>query len=110
MRPLLLALACAALAAAQSTDPLRMSAADAERIEEQVKSNPDDLNLRSVLLRYYFRAGANYAERFKPLRRDHIVWLIEHHPEAMVLSESAGTLDRSGHALADWDAYAEAEN
>jgi hypothetical protein len=99
MRRLLFGLAACALLSGQTPN--------AEKLEEQIKSNPEDVGARSNLLRYYLRAGTSYAERFKPLRRVQIVWLIEHHPDAPVLADPAGAIDPAGSALADWDGYAE---
>jgi thiol-disulfide isomerase/thioredoxin/tetratricopeptide (TPR) repeat protein len=83
--------------------------ADAEKLEAQLETNPGDLLTRGMLLRFYFQRASMPAERAKPLRRKHILWLIEHKPEAQLLSESAATLDKSGHPLADPEAYAEAD-
>ena len=105
---LLAILLSAPLLTAQPSTPPR-TPADAGKLEAQLAANPDDLPTRGMLLRFYFQAAPMPAERVKPLRRKHILWLIEHQPDARVLSESAATLDKSGHALADPEAYAEAD-
>ncbi len=95
-------------APAQTPPAPGLTPADAARIETRLESDPDDPAARTNLLRYYFRAGASDAERVRPLRRKHIVWMIERHPDAPVLAESAGTIDPAGHALADSAGYADA--
>jgi hypothetical protein len=106
-RLLLAILLSAPLLAAQPSTPPR-TLADVENLEAQLETRPDDLATRNMLLRFYFQ-GTMTAERAKPLRRKHILWLIEHRPEAYVLSESVATLDKTGHPLADPEAYAEAD-
>jgi tetratricopeptide (TPR) repeat protein/thiol-disulfide isomerase/thioredoxin len=98
----------APLLVAQPVAPPR-TLADAGKLEAQLETRPDDLLTRALLLRFYFQGTAMSAERAKPLRRKHILWLIEHRPEAYPLSESAATLDKSGHPLADPEAYTEAD-
>src|SRR5215472_7745745 len=95
----------AAILCAQPQPPIR-SWADADKIEVDLQSHPDDLNLRVQLLRYYAQQGAQSAGRVKPLRRRHVLWMVENHPEHSVLSEWAGALDLSGHELADAEGYA----
>jgi hypothetical protein len=43
-------------------------------------------------------------------RRRHILWLIAHHPESELAELSEATIDRSGHALADPEGYAQASS
>jgi thiol-disulfide isomerase/thioredoxin len=93
----------------QTTSPILRTPADAEKLEAESDAQPDDVSLLVRLMRYYFQQGAQSADRMKPLRRKHIVWMIEHRPDHVVLSESAGTIDRSGNPLADADAYAAAD-
>ncbi len=59
--------------------------ADAEKLEEQLDVRPDDLITRGILLRFYSQDSSIGAERAKPLRRKHILWLIEHKPDAGLL-------------------------
>src|SRR5262249_39460975 len=56
---------------------------DAKKIEESLASNPDDLSAREKLIEYYFEAAltTRTAEN-EEKREQHILWLIEHHPEA----------------------------
>ena len=83
--------------------------ADAEKLEAQLETRPDDLITRGILLRFYSQDPSITAERAKPLRRKHILWLIEHKPEAGLLAQSAAALEKSGSPLADPEAYAEAD-
>jgi len=103
-RVLLTCAVSAAILCAQPQLPIR-SWADADKIEADLQSRPDDLTLRVQLLRYYTQQGAQYAGRVKLLRRKHVLWMVENHPEHSVLSEWAGALDPSGHELADAEGY-----
>jgi hypothetical protein len=94
----------AGILCAQPQPPIR-SWADADKIEADLQSRPDDLNLRVQLLRYYTQQSAQSAGRVKPLRRKHVLWMVENHPEHSVLSEWVGALDPSGHELADAEGY-----
>jgi len=53
-----------------------MSPDEAARAEQQLESNPEDLDTRAKLLKFYWYAG------LRAPRLDSIFWLIEHHPEA----------------------------
>src|SRR5262249_52273238 len=97
------------LAPAQTAAPPSLTPAEAETLEATSDSAPNDLDVRVRLLRYYLRAGTSDAARVRPLRRKHIVWLVEHRPTAAILGEAAGTIERTGQALADPDGYAAAE-
>ncbi len=68
--------------------------ADAEKLEEQLDARPDDLITRGILLRFYSQDSSIGAERAKPLRRKHILWLIEHKPDAGLLGQPAATLEK----------------
>jgi hypothetical protein len=98
----------ASLLTAQPLTTLR-TPADAEKLEEQLDARPDDLITRGILLRFYSQDASIAADRAKPLRRKHILWLIEHKPDAGLLAQSAAALQKSGSPLADPDAYAEAD-
>src|SRR5437773_1048318 len=43
-------------------------------------------------------------------RRRHVLWMIEHHPDAELMMLSVITIDPSGHALADQEGYDQAKN
>jgi len=57
-----------------------VSADQATELERQLRSDPDNLELRSTLLTYYYR------QDLQAQRIDSICWLIEHHPESLPLS------------------------
>lgn len=82
--------------------------ADADRIEAQLQSSPDDVSARLMLLRYYRSLGNNVAaERVKAALREHAVWVIEHHPENPSLREPWVALRPQGGRTADpaaWEA------
>jgi tetratricopeptide (TPR) repeat protein/thiol-disulfide isomerase/thioredoxin len=83
--------------------------AEAENVESESAAHPDDVSLRVQLIRYYFQPTGQTTGRVKPLRRKHIVWMIEHHPENSVLLEPAAFIGKSGQSFVDPDAFAEAE-
>jgi tetratricopeptide (TPR) repeat protein len=97
----------AAMLCAQSTPPIR-SWADAETLETQLVSHPDNVDTRVQLVRYYTQQGMRTPpdERAKPLRRKQLVWFIENHPEHSVLGESGSAMDASGYAGADAEGLA----
>jgi tetratricopeptide (TPR) repeat protein len=102
---LLLACVFAFAVYGQPAAPRLRTWAEAEKLEAESDAHPDDVTIRVQLIRYYFQPAGQNADRVKPLRRKHIVWMIEHHPENMVLSETAGTIDKSDpEAFADADA------
>lgn len=88
-----------------------LSAPQAAAIENQLTTMPEDLAARTRLLGYYFAASLPSAgpEATKAARRRHIVWMIEHHPEAEAATLSEMTIDPSGHALADPEGYEQAK-
>ncbi len=68
-------------ALAQSPDDalsqgLRLTAAEAQTIEESLRANPEDLAARGKLIAYYFVKQAR-----EPWSQ-HVLWLIERHPES----------------------------
>jgi len=84
----------AATVCAQNLPPIR-SWADAESLETRLDARPDDSNARVALLRYY-QQSTEGADRVTPLRRKHIVWLIEHQPWQSELGGAAGDIDPVG--------------
>jgi tetratricopeptide (TPR) repeat protein len=81
---------------------------EAATLEEKVAANPEDVQARSRLLNYYtFSSQSSSATRVET-RRKHILWLIEHHPDAPVLAEPAGNLAAAGGPLADPEGVARA--
>jgi len=79
-------------------------------LEEGLKTDPDDLGARTRLLGYYYSSSLRItsAEATRAARRRHILWIIEHRPEAEVTRLSETTIDPTGHALADPDGYNDA--
>lgn len=76
----------AAIGSAQLDQRVRpdITAQDANRLEEIVSKDPENLEAREQLLRYYFYNAQGLAGPYgaQPERLRHIQWLIEHHPEA----------------------------
>jgi len=86
----------------------KLSQEDAEKLEEKLKSDPSDLSARARLLGYYFAGSLPRAGRVPTLaaRRRHILWIIQHHPDAEIAGLPEATLDPTGHPLADQEGYA----
>lgn len=101
MRTIVAFLFAALLCAAQNL-------ADLERQQKQVADRPGDVGARVVLLNSLTgRTVPLAAERVRELRRQHILWLIEHHPEAAIYENPALLLPAKGR-LADPAGSAEA--
>jgi len=67
-----------------------ITADDAKALEDSLLNNPDSLFVRAKLIHYYFEAGlSSQSHEFEAKRAQHVFWLIEHHPEAIL----AGSLD-----------------
>lgn len=82
----------------------------AEELERQLTRNPHDLAARAKLLGYYFYQWMAVGEEAaKAARARHILWLIEHHPEAPVTAIYEAAIDPRGHQLADPAAYEKAQ-
>mgnify|MGYP001338125743 CR=1 FL=1 len=71
----------------------QMSSADKVSLEEQVATNPNDVESRTKLLGYYFTKGRQDADA-KSNRQRHVVWLIENAPESEVLGLPYSGLDK----------------
>jgi hypothetical protein len=66
----------------------QITAKDAQALEEGLIKHPDNLTAREELIRYYFEAALNSrTPELEGKREQHVLWLIENHPE----SELAGT-------------------
>lgn len=93
---------------AQQQDLLRqgreLSADAAEELEKKLEKDPGDLESRIQLLGYYFRAQHTSAEA-RGARQKHVLWVIEHHPEARF----AGGPEASLNHILDRDAYSQAK-
>jgi len=62
---------------------LGITAEEAKTLEDALKSNPDILTLRENLIDYYFEANIHSNDpALEERREEHILWLIEHHPES----------------------------
>ncbi|MCU1273554.1 MAG: peptidase BlaR1, partial [Bryobacterales bacterium] len=60
------------------TEGSKLSAAEAQQLEQQLAADPENLTVRGKLISYY---GANATEH---PRMEHIFWLIQHHPESEI--------------------------
>jgi len=69
---------------------MKLSDDAAKKAEEQLQANPDDLSLRTKLLGYYF---SNESADARKVLQIHVLWIIEHRPEAAVLGLPYGQLD-----------------
>src|SRR5689334_8277808 len=56
-----------------------VSTEDAARLEDQLRSNPEDVITRVRLLNYYWH------NQMRQQRAASVFWLIEHHPESPIL-------------------------
>src|SRR5438128_2370025 len=63
----------------------RLSDAEAQALERQVKAAPNDVAARSQLLGYYFRRVWTSPEA-RTARDQHVLWLIRNQPETPVLA------------------------
>jgi hypothetical protein len=74
---------------------------EAAALEEKVAANPEDVQARTRLLTYYTFSLQTPTTTRVELRRKHVLWLIEHNPDASVLGDPAGNLAAMGGPLAD---------
>jgi len=88
-----------------------LSRENADKLEEKLKTTPEDLSARTQLLGYYFSTSIRESGPAVTLeaRRRHIFWLIQHYPEAEIAGLSEVTIDTAGHALADKLGYEQAK-
>jgi beta-lactamase regulating signal transducer with metallopeptidase domain len=70
-----------------------LTAEQVQEFEARLKGNPEDAWVRNQLLGYYSLAQSQSQEA-RQARQQHILWLIEHHPEAAVLGSPHGSLNR----------------
>ena len=83
----------AAMLNAQNPPP--RSWAEADKLETELQSQPDDVDLHQRLLVYYTSQRADSSGRAVPLRRKEILWFIGHHPEHPDLSSYTGSLEEA---------------
>ncbi len=92
------------------TDGAKQDADSVAELERKSQKRPDDWKLHATLLGYWSRRGAADPEQAKPARARHLLWLIEHRPDASVLSyPQAATVNLEGHPLADQETFAQAK-
>ena len=60
------------------TEGSKLSAAEAQQLEQQLTADPENLTVRGKLISYYF------ANAIEHPRLEHIFWFIEHHPESEI--------------------------
>jgi TonB family protein len=60
------------------TEGSRLSAAEVQQLEQQLARDPEDLAARGKLVAYYSTNNISHP------RLEHILWLIEHHPESAI--------------------------
>jgi TonB family protein len=80
-------------------DANQMNAAEAERLEQRLLQEPEDLGARARLLGYY------YINAKKPERMKHVLWVIEHHPEWAQPGFSAVGISAMGNLFNDKTDY-----
>src|SRR5262245_18290176 len=115
----LLAVVSAVAASAQETNPAshvsvaregyRLSKAEAEALEAELANSPNDIQVRAKLLGFYFRCPARTI--YGPAaaiasRRNHLLWLVRHHPGSELLTLPETSIDAAGQSLADKEGYA----
>lgn len=82
----------------------------AAELEQKSQKHPKDWKAHVDLLGYWTRNGAADPATAKPARARHLLWLIEHRPEASVLAHpQAGTVNTRDHPLADRQTYDKAK-
>jgi Flp pilus assembly protein TadD len=69
----------------------RLTAEQAQKLEEQLKANPKDLSLRTQLLGYYFSKSFR-SEDARKARYTHVLWIIENHPDAAIAGQPEAML------------------
>jgi hypothetical protein len=84
--------------------PAVLFAQQAVQWEAQLEKQPDNIDLRSNLIREYFRLSSKDSGADKA-RVKHVLWVVAHRPEAPVMGEPAVTVGQTGE---DYDAIANA--
>ncbi len=86
----------------------RLDAAGAGKLENRLKSSPDDVGARSRLLACYAgEAGGLNAPELVKARARHIAWLVANHPDAEILGGPLALINVSAGPLADADGFRE---
>jgi len=77
-----------------------MTLEDMERLESELKTNPEAAKAREKLLyRYALQSGVQAVidpQTIIARRREHILWLIEHHPDSDLLGRSFSRISPAG--------------
>jgi hypothetical protein len=82
----------------------KLTADEIRELETKVAGNPEDISSRNQLLGSYMTAQSKSKEA-REARQKHILWLIEHHPEAGILKSPYGGLNK----ILDGSAYEQAK-
>jgi TonB family protein len=81
----------------------KLTAAEAQALEESLVANPEDLAARGKLIAHYF-VNLDRADWSR-----HVFWLIEHHPESPVAGFNFASIPPLGGSLSDQADYARAK-
>jgi beta-lactamase regulating signal transducer with metallopeptidase domain len=94
-------------------DSQRMAQEDANRLELELKKDPENVSARVTLLFFYARPiqrTPGDAAKTMSVRRSHILWLIEHHPESQLLDSPITRIARgTSKQNADAEGYEQAK-
>ena len=77
-----------------------LSAQQAAELEQKLSTNPDDANIIALLLSYWksiYRGDSMARQK----RDKYILWMIEHHPDAVILDSPDTRLDSDSKEMAD---------
>jgi hypothetical protein len=82
----------------------KLTAAEAQALEECLRTNPEDLAARGKLIAHYFvnLGGVAWSR--------HVLWLIEHHPESPVAGFNFASISAPPNPLNDEADYARAKD
>jgi hypothetical protein len=80
----------------------RLTAEEAESLEKQIETEPNDIASRTKLLGYYFQKQYQNKSA-REAKQKHVLWLINNSPASEVLATPYGQLD----AILDKDAYSQ---
>jgi len=82
----------------------RLTSEEAEKLEDTLKADPDDLSSRTELLGYYFCKQFE-SDAARTAHQRHVLWIIEHCPDAVVAGQHEACLN----PRLDGDAYHKAK-